>query len=35
MRKLTDTLRTPGGMVAILGVVCVLVGAHDQHHRGL
>jgi hypothetical protein len=26
MRKLTDTLRIPGGMVAILGVICVLVG---------
>ena len=26
MNKVMDTLRTPGGMVAILGVICVLVG---------
>ena len=34
MKKVMDRLRTPGGMVAILGVICVLVGAHGQHHGG-
>ncbi|HEY8864723.1 MAG TPA: hypothetical protein VIO37_11210 [Candidatus Dormibacteraeota bacterium] len=26
MKKLWDTLRSPGGMLTILGVICVLVG---------
>jgi hypothetical protein len=26
MKNLMETLRSPGGMVAILGVICILVG---------
>ena len=26
MKKVVDTLRSPGGMVVILGIICVLLG---------